>query len=156
MKKALVVIIPLALIVLSFALSGKHTNPPVENQVAWDSPQTKEVFYRSCADCHSHETVWPWYSRFAPISWRVIDHVDEGREEFNISVRDMGDADEAAETVQEGEMPLRDYLLLHSNAKLSGAAKDEFIAGLLATFGGESRNGDHESREYEDDDSDDD
>ncbi len=43
-----------------------HTNPPVIQEPAWDSPQTQELFTRACADCHSNTTVWPWYSNVAP------------------------------------------------------------------------------------------
>lgn len=113
-----------------------HTNPPVISEPQWDSPRTRELFTRSCADCHSNETVWPWYSNVAPMSWLVQRDVDEGRENFNISTG-SGEADESAEKVSEGEMPLRPYLLLHPDANLSAAEKLELIQGLLATFGGE-------------------
>ena len=133
---AIVAIIILIPAVLAFA-SGGPTNPPVERQVNWDSPQTQEIFSRACADCHSNETKWPWYSKIPPVSLLVVNHVNEGREKFNISARDMGDADEAAEALQEGEMPLRDYQLMHPEARLSPAEKQALIDGLLKTFGGE-------------------
>ena len=138
MKKGRMVLIAfILLIAASYVFSGKRTNPPVEHEVAWDSPETKAVFQRACADCHSHETTWPWYSKFAPVSWRVIEHVEEGREHFNISMSDMGDADEAAEVVEEGEMPLDDYVKRHPEAQLTPKEKIAFIAGLVATFGEE-------------------
>ena len=49
-----------------------HTNPPVVTEPQWDSPRTRELFTRACADCHSNETVWPWYSNLAPMSWLVL------------------------------------------------------------------------------------
>ena len=45
-----------------------HTNPPVTAEPAWDSPQTRALAVRACFDCHSNETVWPWYTSIAPIS----------------------------------------------------------------------------------------
>jgi len=151
MKKILYITIPLALLLTSYLVSGRRTNPPIENDVVWASPEAKQTFQRACADCHSHETRWPWYSRFAPISWRVIDHVEEGREHFNISTRVMGDSDEAAESVAEGEMPLKDYLWLHPEAKLSPAEQDRFATELLATFGGKME-GHKDKHEHSDDD----
>jgi hypothetical protein len=113
-----------------------HTNPPVLTALQWDSPRTRELFTRACADCHSNETVWPWYSNVAPLSWLVQRDVDEGREKFNISAGN-GEADEAAEKVVEGEMPPAQYTWLHPAANLSTSEKQELIQGLLATFGGE-------------------
>lgn len=126
----------LLIMVISYLVSGSRVNPPVEAQVTWDSPATQDMFMRACADCHSHETKWPWYTNFAPISWRVIDHVNEGREEFNISVAEHGEADEAAEKLLDGSMPLWDYLLFHPEAKLTDSEKQQFAQGLTATFGG--------------------
>ena len=121
-----------------------HTNPPVTATASWDSPRTEELARRACLDCHSHDTRWPWYSNIAPISWRIQNHVDEGRAKFNVSAMDrpQEEAGEAAETVQKGEMPPFDYLLAHPEARLSAAEKQDLIRGLEATFGGEggSRN----------------
>ena len=124
-------------LVASIGSVFSQSNPPVENEVSWNSVETKELFYRACADCHSHETKWPWYANIAPVSFPIINHVNEGREHFNISLADMGDADEAAEEVEEGEMPEDAYLIMHSEAELSQAEKKLLIAGLTATFGAE-------------------
>lgn len=121
-----------------------HTNPAVTASPLWDSPQTQATFVRSCADCHSNETVWLWYSNVAPVSWLIQRDVDEGRAVFNISVPNMGEeAGEAAETVGEGEMPPRPYLLLHPTATLNPDEQRAFLQGLIATFGGEG--GENES-----------
>ena len=117
-----------------------HTNPPVQAETTWDSPRTRELFTRACADCHSNETAWPWYSNIAPVSWLVQRDVDEGRAKFNISTG-RGEADESAEKVSSGEMPLRIYTLTHPAANLSAAEKQELIWGLQATFGGEGGSG---------------
>lgn len=122
-------------LVASIGSTLAHSNPPVTNQVSWDSPKTKELFYSACADCHSHETSWPWYSFIAPLSFPVIYHVGEAREHFNISIADMGDADEAAEELEEGEMPIEAYTWTHPKAKLSPAEKKALMAGLKKTFG---------------------
>ncbi len=114
-----------------------HTNPPVGSEPAWDSPATRATAVVACFDCHSNQTVWPWYSNIAPISWLVQHDVDEGREALNYSEWGRGqEGDDSAELVREGEMPPFAYLLTHPDARLSGAARDAFIRGLVATFGG--------------------
>jgi len=122
-----------------------HDNPPVTSEPVWDSPRTRELAKRACFDCHSNETRWPWYASVAPFSWRVQSHVDEGRDALNFSAFDRSgdEAEEAAELVEEGEMPLWDYLLAHPEARLTVAESSELIRGLRATFG--SR--DHGSRD---------
>ena len=91
-----------------------HTNPAVVAEPKWDTPRTRELFFRACADCHSNESKWPWYSRVAPVSWLVYNDVQEGREHLNISEwnRPQKDANEASEKLQKGEMPLPIYLPL--------------------------------------------
>lgn len=111
-----------------------RTNPPVEFAVEWDSPRSREIFYRACADCHSHETRWPWYSGVAPVSWLVANHVREGRREMNISVPDEVDAGEAVKEIRKDEMPPADYRLIHPEARLTEAEKKELISGLKKTF----------------------
>lgn len=113
-----------------------HSNPPIQVQPAWIDPDTKSMFARACADCHSHSTVWPWYSNVAPVSWLLQRHVEEGRSKFNIHVPGFGrKADEAAKTVREGSMPDRSYLPLHPEARLSVSEKDQLAQGLEIMFG---------------------
>jgi len=113
------------------------TNPAVTQGVAWDSPRTEELARRACYDCHSNETKWPWYAHVAPVSWLVSHDVHEGREHLNFSEwdKEQRHAADAAHEVEEGEMPLRIYTLLHPEARLEGAAKDHLVEGLKKTFG---------------------
>ena len=117
-----------------------HANPPVTQEPNWDSPRTQELAARACLDCHSNETKWPWYSNVAPVSWRIQNHVDEGRATLNLSRMDrpQEDAHEAAEAVSSGEMPPKDYLLAHPEARLTQAERAELARGLAATLGGEA------------------
>jgi hypothetical protein len=129
-----------ALFVQLLPYGHDHINPPVTAPVAFDSQQTAALARRACMDCHSHETKWPWYSKIAPISWRIQNHVAEGREKFNLSAFDPANekmteaAGEAGETIQKGEMPPRDYLLAHPEARLSATEKQALIAGFDAMF----------------------
>ena len=133
------------LLIIQFVPYGRdHTNPPVIAEPAWDSPQTRTLFFRACADCHSNETRWPRYSTIAPASWLITRDVMEGRAEFNVSEwgRPDNEGDDAAKTVQNGEMPPWFYLPLHPEASLSPAERQQLINGLLATFGGNLERGD--------------
>lgn len=126
------------LIIIQFVPYGRnHTNPPVRQEPAWDSPQTAALARRACFDCHSNQTVWPWYSNIAPVSWLVLRDVDEGRSKLNFSEWDLPqkDAEEAAEQVQKGEMPPWFYLPAHPQARLSTQEKQALIRGLQATTG---------------------
>lgn len=126
------------LIIIQFVPYGRnHTNPPVRQEPVWDSPQTAALARRACFDCHSNQTVWPWYSNIAPVSWLVLRDVDEGRSKLNFSEWDLPqkDAEEAAEQVQKGEMPPWFYLPAHPQARLSTQEKQALIRGLQATTG---------------------
>jgi hypothetical protein len=113
----------------------QRTNPPVQTTVNWDSPQTQQLWDRACADCHSNQTQWPWFTAVAPGSWLTASHVNAGRQRFNISVR-SGRAGESVQQIRSGQMPLADYVLIHPNANLTDAEKQELMQGLQKTFGG--------------------
>lgn len=145
MKKILLII--LGVITAGFLLvqlvpyGRDHTNPPVISEPQWNSPQTRAYFMLACGDCHSNETVWPWYSRIAPVSWLIQHDVEEGREYFNVSewgTREF-EAEEAAEVYKEGEMPPVQYFPTHPEARLSADDRSDFMQGLVNTFGYEGR-----------------
>jgi hypothetical protein len=88
------------------------------------TPQVKDILDRSCRDCHSNKTEWPWYTNVAPVSWFVIDHVNEGRHRLNLSEWARLDQpgkklQKICDEVQDGGMPLSSYLPMHPKAKLS-------------------------------------
>lgn len=91
------------------------------------TPEVESVLRRSCMDCHSNRTEWPWYSQVAPASWLVVDHVNHGRTHLNFSDWSRLDREEAGhmlksicEEAQGGSMPMPSYTLLHRDARLSG------------------------------------
>jgi Haem-binding domain len=107
----------------------ERANPPVESDIA-ASDEVKRILRRSCYDCHSNETRWPWYARVAPVSWLISHDVKEGRQELNFSVwnqftggRRARKFKEIVDQVEQEKMPQWYYVLLHSDAKLSPADK---------------------------------
>ena len=122
-----------------------HSNPPVTQDAPWPSPEAREIAVGACYDCHSNETNWPIYSYVAPMSWLVRRDVDRGRDELNFSTweDEDNDADDAAETIEDGSMPPRQYKLLHPDARLSDE-EEQLLVEALRTID-EGRGGDDDN-----------
>jgi hypothetical protein len=130
----LLIVAAVALVIAQFFGPAK-SNPASDASQSVESrlqvtPQVAAIFDRSCNDCHSNKTRWPWYSNVAPVSWFVIDHVNEGRENLNFS--DWGrysqrDNDsllrQICREVRSGAMPLSSYTPLHPGSTLSAEDK---------------------------------
>ena len=131
---ALAVIIVLMQFVHLVIPKLQYATPATTVTVAWDSPQTEQLWADACADCHSNDTTYPWYSYVAPVRWLVAHDINEGREELNISTDRRVEVDEMIETIREGEMPMPIYTITHPEARLIEAEKQALINGLRATF----------------------
>ena len=108
----------------------ERVNPPVESDIAAPD-EVKKILLRSCYDCHSNETRWPWYARVAPVSWLIARDVAEGRRELNFSVwakftgtRRARKFKEIVEQVEGNKMPQWYYVILHPDAKLEAGEKE--------------------------------
>ncbi|TGM34376.1 heme-binding domain-containing protein [Leptospira biflexa] len=128
MKRILYLLLSVFLLLQLFPVP--RDNPPVTYEIT-TSEEVKHILKRSCYDCHSNETVWPFYSYVFPVSYLVANHVQEGRDELNFS--EFGSLAERKqkkkiyeiwEQVDESEMPPKDYLLLHPSANLSEKDKE--------------------------------
>ena len=93
---------------------------------------TKQLIRSSCYDCHSNNTVYPWYAEIQPLAWWLADHVKEGKSELNFSEfasykpkKADHKLEEVVEMLKEGEMPLKSYTLIHNDAKLSSVQREE-------------------------------
>ena len=125
-----IVLLALLFIGVQFA-RPERVNPAFEQARAIEAHvhlnrEVEAILQRSCKDCHSNQTVWPWYSNVAPVSWSVVDHVNHGRKHLNFSDWARYDATEAdyllsdiCKTAKHGTMPLASYTLVHRDAKLS-------------------------------------
>jgi len=134
------------LLALAMAGCGAPQNPTVVQEPDWDTAETRALAMKAgCFDCHSHETHWPWYTAVPGLNSVIVHHVLEGREEFNLSRMDrpQDEAGEAAEALEEGEMPPPYYTVLHPSARLSADERAALIRGLEATFGGKGGEGVH-------------
>jgi hypothetical protein len=126
----LVVGIFLFALLLAQAFRIDKTNPPVQNNISADS-EIQPILHRACYNCHSNETVWPWYSNVAPISWLLASDVKEGRHHVNFSTWEAYTSEAKshklaaiAEEVKSGDMPPWYYTLVHSEARLAPADRN--------------------------------
>lgn len=138
MKKILRVFVPafVILIILLQFFGPKAENPPDDQKVTLFSiaappPDVQKVLKESCYDCHSNTTVYPWYASVAPVSFVVMNHILDGRKHLNFSEwgsypvkKQIHKLEETIEMVNNGEMPLSSYVLLHGGAELDQPEKD--------------------------------
>jgi hypothetical protein len=133
MKRALkiiVVVLFAGFVVIQF-IRPEMTNPPVvAEQTLEAGGQVPEnvaaILKRSCADCHTNNSVFPWYSNIQPAAWFQVSHIEDGRRHLNFSEwtkledrRKKRKLEEVCEQVESREMPLPSYLWLHWGAKMS-------------------------------------
>lgn len=132
----LAIIIVLGLAIQLIPYGRNHNNPPVVAEPNWDSAETKALYDRACADCHSNDTTWPWYSNIAPVSWLVQHDVEDGRRHLNTSLWGTQgfETHEASEVILQGEMPMKVYLIMHPEARLSNSERQALAQGLTNTF----------------------
>jgi hypothetical protein len=119
-----------------------HTNPPVKTDFIATlnpPPEVAGMLRAACYDCHSDATRWPWYSHIAPVSWQVVQDVNEGRRHVNLSEWPAGQPDLAqkklehmSDEIDDGDMPLAKYTLIHRDARLTAAQRDELTQWLDA------------------------
>jgi len=93
-------------------------------------PDVLQLLKTSCYDCHSNNTVYPWYASVQPVAMWLGNHIDEGKEELNFSEfgsysirRKYKKLEEINEQVKEGEMPLSSYTIIHRDAKMNESQK---------------------------------
>lgn len=131
MKTFKIILIALAVvfIVIQFVPSGIPENKPEDVKSISYSMVTEPVLDQlklSCFDCHSNQVHFPWYSKLAPASWMLADHIRNGKSHLNFSEWEdysnrekIGILKDIKDEVEAGNMPLKSYLLIHRDAKLN-------------------------------------
>lgn len=107
---------------------------PKEDIIQYYNPpeEISTMLKNSCYDCHSNNTAYPWYNKIQPISWLLQGHIDKAKEELNFSNfktyskrKQKSKLKSIISQIEDNEMPLKGYVLMHKNAKLSD--KDETV-----------------------------
>jgi Haem-binding domain len=131
------IVLVIAFVVIQF-FRPDRTNPPVDESKTIFARVTvpdsvRNLLQNSCADCHSNETRWPWYSNISPVSWIIANDVKEARSHLNLSefdryksLRAVGKLDMMSEMMEDGKMPLPEYVFMHPAARVSKAQIEEF------------------------------
>lgn len=147
MKKKIIIGLLVIIVLIQFIRVDK-TNPPVDASkdfITLTKPPVEIVslLKTACYDCHSNETTYPWYFNIAPFSWWAKDHVNDGRKHLNFSVwgtynkeRQAHKLDEMYGEVEEDQMPLSSYTLMHADAKLTTEQRTVLV-DWLRTLDGE-------------------
>ncbi len=128
--KIIAVLVVVAFISVQFYRPDRANPPTIQAETleaTTDVPENvAQILTRSCNDCHSNQTVYPWYSNVSPFSWLLAEHVEEGRRELNFSAwntysgkKKRHKLDETCEQVTSAAMPHSQYLWLHGDAQLS-------------------------------------
>lgn len=101
------------------------------------SAEVDNILKVACNDCHSNQTVYPWYANLQPVGWWINDHVEHGKGHLNFSAFTQKRIaiqnhkfEELIEEVEEGKMPLSDYTYLgrHPEANLSDEQRQVLIS----------------------------
>jgi len=129
MKKLLIILI-LVFVGIQFVPINVPADLPVKEGDALEAPkEIQAILERSCFDCHSSHTTFPWYSNVAPVSWFTKYHVKEGREHMNFSTWNAYTDEKKLKYLEKipkaikSKMPMASYLIMHAEAKLSDEDK---------------------------------
>ena len=137
--KIIIVSIFALLIIIQFfqpEKNNKVANP--KNDIVFSvemSSMVKKKLVNACYDCHSEQTIYPFYNRVAPVSWILAKHIRDGKEQLNFSAWATYDKkkqikllNEICEVITEGEMPMKGYVMMHSKAVINEKELDEICA----------------------------
>ncbi len=139
MKKKLIGIL-IVVFLIQFIQPKKNISKNFKNDITTEFQipnDVQKIIKTSCADCHSNETIYPWYNKIAPVSWFLAYHVNDGKEHVNFSEWTLYNDNqkehiikELKKVIKKKEMPLTSYILIHKNAVLSAQQSKVFTEWL--------------------------
>ena len=138
MKKKILWIVLLIFIGIQFIRPTRNESTAITSndisQLYYVSPEISDILKRACNDCHTNNTIYPWYTNVQPFGWWMQEHVEDGKRNLNFSVfgtykpKDQDHAmEEIIEVIENNEMPLDSYTWMHSDAKLTEEEKENLI-----------------------------
>jgi hypothetical protein len=134
--KMLIAILGVAFLAVQFIRPAKNrSQPPPGSRMesGFHVPEhVMQVFRRSCFDCHSDSTVYPWYAEIQPVGWWLNSHIQDGKRQFDFDrfasyrpMRQYGKFKDLVQQLQQDEMPLGSYLFIHRYARLTSDEKED-------------------------------
>ena len=124
MKRALLIVF-IIFVIMQFIRPSRENFAVQKELEIKANEEVMTMLKTSCFDCHSNETVWPWYSQIAPFSWVISNHVTQGRKALNFSTWENYTPEQKEEKTKAlfrtayASMPLESYLYIHEDAKLT-------------------------------------
>jgi dsDNA-binding SOS-regulon protein len=138
--KIVVVIGIVTFIVIQFFQPGKNVGEITQNHIFKQEQlpeNVQQTLQNACMDCHSNNTKYPWYNKIAPVSWMLNKHVTEGKNELNFSewgemdaFDKIGALEDIRQEVERKTMPLKGYVAMHKEAKLTDEQREALIAWI--------------------------
>jgi hypothetical protein len=143
MLKKILFVVVIIFVAIQFYRPARNMSKAVStNDITNVHPPSSEVnniLQKACNDCHSNNSNYPWYTNIQPFGMWIQDHIDEGKSELNFSEfktytakRQAKKMHEIEEMIEENEMPLYSYTIIHRNAKLTDIEKQQLIAWAKA------------------------
>ncbi len=136
-KSTLIILVAAFVIIQFFPVNRPEDHPPKDYNFfkANNVPPDIEILVRdACFDCHSQETVYPWYVHIAPVSWLLASDVREGRHHLDFSTWNEYDKrkkinvlSNISDEVKSGDMPFWMYPIMHPKARLSDADRKKIV-----------------------------
>lgn len=138
MIKKVLVFLLIVLVIIQFIHPAKNiSTAPLPNDIAlhFSVPHdVQEVLRKSCYDCHSNNTKYPWYNNIQPVAWWLQTHINEGKHELNFNEfaayapkKQYHKLKGIMDSQNDGWMPLDSYLWIHKDAILSKEQKDNLV-----------------------------
>jgi hypothetical protein len=143
MIKKIVLALAVALVLLQLYRQAKNIQAQnlendIRNTISVPEPVIK-LLEKSCYDCHSNHSEYPWYTNIQPLGMWIQNHINEGKSELNFSEfktysakKQTHKLKEILHEVEDDEMPLTSYLIIHRDAKLSTADKERIKTWLVS------------------------
>ncbi len=108
---------------------------PIDISKIYKVPENVQaILKKSCYDCHSNNTNYPWYAKIQPAGWWLASHIKKGKEDLNFSefgnystFRQQSKFNSIYHSIEDGTMPLRSYTFVHRNSKLSRTEQETII-----------------------------
>jgi mono/diheme cytochrome c family protein len=136
LRLAVVTVLAVLVVIQLVPYGRSHANPAPTRAARLPDGPGKQLFAGACADCHSDQTTWPWYSNVAPVSWLVQNDVDGGRDHFDVSRWDQPQpgVDEVVGQVEGKGMPPLQYKVIHSGGRLSSSERAQLADWLRRLY----------------------
>jgi mono/diheme cytochrome c family protein len=138
--KIIIIILAIAFVAIQFFQPEKNLSTDSKNLILnhEQMPENvQQIFKNACFDCHSDNTNYLWYHKIAPVSWLINKHVVEGKDELNFSewgkfdnYDKIGDLEDIKQELEQKTMPIKQYTVMHKEARLSDDERDAVFAWI--------------------------